>query len=75
MTAGKELGNGVTLGEVALGGLEKGELVGGVDFLVTSFLSGLLIVNDKGRLVASHAADDSAGVDENVSSELGVDFL
>jgi len=65
----------VGLLEVALGGLKNGELVGGVEGLVSGSLSLLFAVNDGLDGFTSELGDDNARVDEGVSGELGVDFL
>ena len=75
VTVSQELGDGVGLLEVALGGLKNGELVGGVEGLVSGSLSLLFAVNDGLDGLASELGDDNARVDEGVSGELGVDFL
>ncbi len=69
------LGNGVGLGELALGALKKREFVGGVESLVGSFSAGLVRVDDELEGLLVHLGDDDAHVDEDVSSVLGVNFL
>ena len=75
MTVGQELGDGVGLLDGALGGLENGELVGGVEGLVGGSLSLFIGVNNEVDGLASKLGNDAAAVDEGVSGELGVDFL
>ena len=75
MASCQELGDGKRLLEVALGCLEKGELVGWVEFLVFLRLSRLLRVNDELGHFASDSADEHAVVDQDVAWVLGVDFL
>ena len=69
------LGDGMGLGELALGGLEKRELVGGVESLVRGLSAGLIRVDDDLNLLFVHLGDDNAHVDKDVASVLGVDFL
>ena len=75
MTVGQELGDGVGLLDGALGGLENGELVGGVEGLVGGSLSIFLGVDDEVDVLASKLSDGEAGLDEDVAGVLGVDFL
>ena len=75
VAGGKELGDSVGFLKVALGGLEDGELVGGVERLVVLRCACLIGVNDELGHLAVHLADDEAHVDEDVSGVLGVDFL
>ena len=75
VTVGKELGDGLALAQVTLGGLKKRELVRRVECLVCGGLSVLFGVNDNGEVFASKLGGDLAHVDHDVAWELGVDFL
>ncbi len=75
VTAGEVLGDGVGLGELALGALKKREFVGGVESLVGSFSAGLIRVDDELKCLFVHLGDDNAHVDEDITGVLGVDFL
>ena len=75
MTMSQVLDDGVGLRDGALGGLENGEPVGGVEGLVCGSLSLLLGVDDEGEVLASELGDSLAGLDEDVTGVLGVEFL
>ena len=75
MTVSKELGNGVALRQIALGGLEERELVRWVDCLVSWGVSNLVGVNDKLDVFVGELGGDLAHLDQDVARELSVEFL
>lgn len=75
VTAGEVLSDGGALRELALGGAEKRELVGGVDRLVVLLGASLVGVDDDLNVLACHLGDDLASLDKDVAKELSVDFL
>ena len=64
MTVGKVLGNGRALGELAFGGNEERELVGGVELLVGLLSASLVRVDDDFDVLASHLGDNLAHLDD-----------
>ena len=75
MTVSKVLHDSSALRELALGGNEEREFVGGVELLVGLLSTDLIGVDDELDLLASSPGDNLAHLDEDVSNELSVDFL
>lgn len=72
---GEELGDGVALAQIALGGLEKWELVSRVESLVCWGLSLLVGVNDDLEGLVGNFGHDFVKLNQDVAWHLGVDFL
>ena len=75
VTVSKVLHDSSALRELALGGNEEREFVGGVELLVGLLSTDLIGVDDELDLLASSPGDNLAHLDEDVSNELSVDFL
>ena len=75
VTVSKVLHDSSALRELALGGDEEREFVGGVELLVGLLSTDLISVDDELDLLASSPGDNLAHLDEDVSNELSVDFL
>ena len=72
---GEELGDGVTLAQVTLGGLKKWELVSWVESLVCWGLSLLVGVNYDLEGLVGDFGHDFIELNQDVAWHLGVDFL
>mmetsp|Transcript_26365 Transcript_26365/g.32906 ORF Transcript_26365/g.32906 Transcript_26365/m.32906 type:complete len:289 (-) Transcript_26365:17-883(-) len=70
----EELGDSLGLLELTLGADEKRELVGGVELLVALFGASLIRVDDDLEGLAGELGDDLAGLNQDVSWELSVQF-
>ena len=72
---GEELGDGVALAQIALGGLENRELISRVESLVCCGLSFLIGVHHDLEGLIGEFGDDFAELNQDVAWHLGVDFL